>query len=178
MTSAEQDGFRAFVEGRSPAYLRTAYLLTGDWGHAEDLLQASLAKVYRAWGRVHDRDNLDSYVRRVMVNTCSSWWQRSWRGEHPTASLPETPTEDTYDAVDQRDRLRRALKALPAKQRAAVVLRHYDDQSEAEVARILSCSVGTVKSQTSRGLARLRELLADEAGAPRALAAATHGGSA
>ena len=171
MAAAEHDEFRAFVEGRSPAYL-----LTGDWGHAEDLVQTSLAKVYRVWGRVHDRENLDSYVRRVMVNTYSSWWQRSWRGEHPTAALPDRPVDDSYAAVDQRDRLRRALKTLPTKQRAAVVLRHYDDQSEAEVARILSCSVGTVKSQTARGLARLRELLDDDAEAPRALATATHGG--
>lgn len=176
MNSAEHDEFRAFVEGRSPAYLRTAYLLTGDWGHAEDLLQTSLAKVYRAWGRVHERSNLDAYVRKVMVNTYSGWWQRAWRGERPTESLPETPTTDSYDAIDQRDRLRRALTALPTKQRAAVVLRHYDDHSEADVARILSCSVGTVKSQTARGLARLRELLDDEVQAPRALATATTGG--
>ena len=175
MTPAENEEFRSFVEGRSPAYLRTAYLLTGDWGHAEDLLQTSLAKVYRVWGRVHDRTNLDAYVRRVMVNTYSSWWQRAWRGERPTAELPESATADSYAAVDQRDRLRRALVALPTKQRAAVVLRHYDDHSEADVARILSCSVGTVKSQTARGLARLRELLDDEVDAPRALAATTGG---
>ena len=178
MSPAEQEEFRAFVEGRSPAYLRTAYLLTGDWGHAEDLLQTSLAKVYRAWGRVHDRTNLDAYVRRVMVNTFSSWWQRSWRGERPTESMPDSAGVDSYAAVDQRDRLRRALVMLPAKQRAAVVLRHYDDHSEADVARILSCSIGTVKSQTSRGLTRLRELLDDEVDAPRALATATTGGPA
>lgn len=178
MTPAEEDEFRSFVECRSPAHLRTAYLLTGDWGHAEDLLQTSLAKVYRAWSRVHDRDSLDGYVRKVMVNTWSSWWARAWRGERSTDSLPDVPAADPYDSVDQRDRLRRALASLPTKQRAAVVLRHYDDQSEAEVARILSCSVGTVKSQSGRGLARLRELLDDEPETPCTLAAATHGGSA
>ena len=178
MTSAEHEEFRRFVEGRSSSYLRTAYLLTGDWGHAEDLLQTSLAKVYRAWGRVHDRDNLDAYVRRVIVNTFAGWWRRAWRGERPTETLPDRPGEDAFGDIDERDRLRRALLTLPTRQRAAVVLRHYDDHSEAEVARILSCSVGTVKSQTSRGLTRLRELLDDETAAPRALATASSGGRA
>ncbi len=176
MTPADEAQFREFVQGRSPAYLRTAYLLTGDWGHAEDLLQTSLAKVYRAWGRVHDRDNLDAYVRRVMVNTYSSWWQRAWRGERPTETLPEIVGDDSYAPIDQRDRLRRALATLPPKQRAAVVLRHYDDQSEAEVARILSCSVGTVKSQTARGLARLRDLLDETASESSGLSPVTTGG--
>jgi RNA polymerase sigma-70 factor (sigma-E family) len=157
---ADESEFRDFVVGRSPSYLRTAYLLTGDWAKAEDLLQASLTKVYLAWKRVHDRDNLDAYVRRVMVNTWSSWWRRAWRGESPTEVLPEAPSPDETLVADQRDLIRRALTHLPARQRAAVVLRHYDDLSEAETASVLGCSVGTVKSQTSKGLARLREVLA------------------
>lgn len=160
MDPADESAFRDFVVGRSPSYLRTAYLLTGDWAKAEDLLQASLTKVYLAWRRVHDRDNLDAYVRRIMVNTWSSWWRRAWRGESPTDVLPELSARDETLVSDQRDLIRRALTQLPARQRAAVVLRHYDDLSEVETAAVLGCSVGTVKSQTSKGLARLREVLA------------------
>lgn len=161
MRSHDEDAFRDFVVGRSPSLLRTAYLLTGDWGHAEDLLQTSLAKLYRAWGRLRDHEHLDAYVRRVMVNTQTTWWRRAWKAEHPTETLPDWPGPDAVSATDDRDRLRRALLALPARQRAAVVLRHYEDLSEAEVARLLGCSVGTVKSQCSKGLAKLREALDD-----------------
>ena len=161
MRASDEDAFRDFVVGRSPAYLRTAYLLTGDWGHAEDLLQTALAKVYRAWGRLRDHDNLDAYVRRVLVNTQISWWRRAWKAERPTAELPETPAPDAAGATEERDRLRRALLALPPRQRAVVVLRHYEDLAEADVARTLGCSIGTVKSQCARGLAKLREALSD-----------------
>lgn len=159
MRAQSEDAFRDFVVGRSPSFLRTAYLLTGDWGHAEDLLQTSLAKVYRAWPRLSDHDNLDAYVRRVMVNTQTTWWRRAWKGEHATGSLPDLAAPDAVGASDDRDRLRRALLTLPARQRAVVVLRHYEDMSEAEVARALGCSAGTVKSQCSRGLAKLRAAL-------------------
>ena len=159
MRPSDEDAFRDFVVGRSPSYLRTAFLLTGDWGHAEDLLQTSLAKVYRAWGRLRDHDNLDAYVRRVMVNTQTSWWRRAWKAEQPTGNLPDWPGPDTVDASDDRDRLRRALLTLPPRQRAVVVLRHYEDRGEAEVARLLGCSVGTVKSQSSRAMAALRSQL-------------------
>ena len=161
MREQDEDAFRDFVVGRSPSYLRTAYLLTGDWGHAEDLLQTTLAKVYRAWARLRDHENLDAYVRRVMVNTQTTWWRRAWKAEQPTGSLPDWPGPNAVDASDDRDRLRRALLTLPARQRAVVVLRHYEDLSEAEVARVLSCSVGTVKSQCARGLAKLRDALDD-----------------
>ena len=145
MDDAEEARFNEFVQGRSTAHLRTAYLLTGDWAAAEDLLQTTMAKVYLAWGRIDDRDNVDAYVRRVRVTTYSSWWRRAWRGERPTADLPERAGADPMAAADQRDRIRRALAELPKRQRAAVVLRHYDDLSEAE---------------TARGLARLRDVRA------------------
>jgi RNA polymerase sigma-70 factor (sigma-E family) len=161
MRTSDEDAFRDFVVGRSPTYLRTAYLLTGDWGHAEDLLQTALAKVYRAWGRLRDHENLDAYVRRVMVNTQTSWWRRAWKAEQTTATgvLPEWSGPDATGPADDRDRLRRALLTLPARQRAVVVLRHYEDLGESEVARVLGCSVGTVKSQCARGLAKLRAAL-------------------
>lgn len=160
MDDADEIEFREFVQGRSTAHLRTAYLLTGNWAAAEDLLQTTLGKLYLAWHRLSDRENVDAYVRRVMVNAYASWWRRSWRGERPTAVLPERAGPDPIAAADQRDRIRRALAQLPRRQRAAVVLRHYDDLSEAETAKVLGCSVGTVKSQTSRALATLREVLA------------------
>jgi RNA polymerase sigma-70 factor (ECF subfamily) len=160
-STADEDAFREFVVGRSASYLRVAYLLTGDWGHAEDLLQTALAKVYRAWGRLRDHDNLDAYVRRVLVNTQTTWWRRAWKAERPTAALPEHAAPDAMGASDDRDRIRRALLDLPARQRAAVVLRHYEDLGEAEVARLMGCSVGTVKSQCARGLAKLRDALDD-----------------
>lgn len=161
MKEHDEDAFRDFVVSRSPRLLRTAFLLTGDWQHAEDLLQTSLAKVYRAWGRLHDHESLDAYVRRVMVNTQTSWWRRKWKAEQPTGSLPDRPGPDAVSASDDRDRLRRALLTLPARQRAVVVLRHYEDLGEAEVARLLGISAGTVKSQCARGLAKLRDALED-----------------
>lgn len=155
----DEDAFREFVVGRSPGLLRTAYLLTGDWGHAEDLLQTSLAKLYRAWSRLADHEHLDAYVRRVMVNTQTSRWRRAWKAEQATGSLPDSAGPDDVAASDERDRLRRALLTLPAKQRAIVVLRHYEDLSEADVARLMGCALGTVKSQCARGLDKLRAAL-------------------
>lgn len=155
----DEDAFRDFVVGRSPSLLRTAYLLTGDWGHAEDLLQTSLAKLYRAWSRLDEREHLEAYVRRIMVNTQTSRWRRAWKAEQPAAVMPDVAAPDAVGASDERDRLRRALLTLPAKQRAAVVLRHYEDLSEAEVARLMGCAVGTVKSQCARGLEKLRAAL-------------------
>ena len=164
MRQLDEDAFRDFVVSRSPSLLRTAFLLTGDWGHAEDLLQTSLAKVYRAWARLRDHENLDAYVRRVMVNTQTSWWRRHWKAEQATGMLPDQAGPDLHAASDDRDRLRRALLTLPARQRAVVVLRHYEDLGEAETARLLGCSVGTVKSQCNRGLAKLRDALNDPYG--------------
>ena len=160
MNHPDEDEFRDFVVARSPRFLRTAFLLTGDWGHAEDLVQTALAKVYRHWGRLRDHDALDAYVRKAMVNIRTSWWRRAWKAEQAVAAVPELLVPDQAGDHAERDRLRRALLTLPERQRAAVVLRHYDDLPEQDVARLLGCSVGTVKSQCSRGLARLREELA------------------
>jgi RNA polymerase sigma-70 factor (sigma-E family) len=153
-----REAFREYVVGRSPALLRTAYLLTGHRGDAEDLLQTALAKTYLAWDRIRDRDALDGYVRRVMVNTQTSWWRRRKLDEHPTDVLPEGRTQrDATDDVALHDALWTALAGLPKRQRAMVVLRYYEDLSEAETADVLGVSVGTVKSTTSRALMKLRE---------------------
>jgi RNA polymerase sigma-70 factor (sigma-E family) len=145
--------FEEFVAARSAALLRTAYLLTRDHGLAEDLLQTALTKAYLAWGRI-DGDP-EPYVRRILVNTYASWWRRKWRGEHPTDELPETAHDPRGGAGESGD-LWDALGRLPRRQRAVVVLRFFEDLSETQVADLLGISVGTVKSQASKALAKLR----------------------
>jgi RNA polymerase sigma-70 factor (sigma-E family) len=147
-------GFEEFVATASPRLLRTAFLLTRDAGHAEDLLQTALARAWRAWHRVNG--DPEPYVRRIIVNTHATWWRRRWRGEEPTGELPELPGEAPQDAVGDREWLWHALGRLPRRQRAVLVLRFYEDLTEAQVAALLGCSVGTVKSQASKALAKLR----------------------
>jgi RNA polymerase sigma-70 factor (ECF subfamily) len=161
--------FREFVTARSPALLRTAYLLVGDWASAEDLVQVALTKTYLAWRRLNHIDAVEAYVRRVLVNTASSWWRRRWHRERPSALLPERAVPDGTGRYADRDALLRHLRALPVRQRAVLVLRYYEDMSEAETARVLGVSVGTVKSQSSRGIAALRaRMSAGGAGGPEA----------
>ncbi len=148
------EGFDEFVAGRSAPLLRTAYLLTQDWATAEDLVQTALVKAWSAWRRI-DGDP-EPYVRRIIVTTHAGWWRRKWRGERPTGELPELPLAAAEGAVDDRERLWRALRKLPARQRAVLVLRYFEDLSEAEIAEALGCTPGTVKSQASRALAKLR----------------------
>jgi RNA polymerase sigma-70 factor (sigma-E family) len=151
---ADRAEFDAFVTQRGQALLRTAYLLTGDWGTAEDLLQTALAKSWFAWSRIDGPP--EPYVRRVIATTYATWWRRRWRTERPTAELPEQYGPDQTAAVNDRDELWRALTALPRRQRAVLVLRYFEDLSEAETAAALGVTVGTVKSQSSKALAALR----------------------
>jgi RNA polymerase sigma-70 factor (sigma-E family) len=148
--------FRSFVAARWARLLRTAYLLTGDLHDAEDVLQVTLERLYVAWGRLGPDDNVDAYTRRILVNSNFSRVRRRRFTEWPTSSLPERPTADPTVQADERAALLAALVSLPPRQRAAVVLRYWEDLSEAQVADVLGCSVGNVKSQTSRGLAKLR----------------------
>ena len=157
-----EEEFREFVAARSPALLRTAYLLTGDWATAEDLLQTALTKIFLAWKRLGEIEAVEPYARRVLVNTSISWWRRRWHGERPTEVLPERAAPDRVDEQLERDALWRHVKALPARQRAVLVLRFYEDLSEAQTAATLNISTGTVKSQTSRALHTLRQRLGDE----------------
>jgi RNA polymerase sigma-70 factor (sigma-E family) len=150
------DGFGAFVAARGPALQRTAYFLTGNWDTAEDLLQTALARVYPRWSRVAGEEP-EAYIRRVLVNTWSSWWRRKWRGEVPTAEPPDRPGDEPYAAVDRQAALHAALARLPRRQRAVLVLRFQADLTEAEVARALEISIGTVKSQTAKALAKMRQ---------------------
>jgi RNA polymerase sigma-70 factor (sigma-E family) len=155
---ADRREFDEFVVTRSSRLLRTAFLLTHDWALAEDLLQTALAKSWFAWGRL-DEDP-EPYVRKILVNTYASWWRRRWRGESPTESLPDVAGvahhPDPTSQIDDRDELWQALGRLPRRQRAVIVLRYFEDMTEAQTAEALSVSTGTVKSQTSKALARLR----------------------
>jgi RNA polymerase sigma-70 factor (sigma-E family) len=152
--AAQQTHFDEFVAARSSRLLRTAYLLTRDHGLAEDLLQTALTKAWFSWSRIEG--DPEPYVRKVLVNTFSSQWRRRWNGEHAYAEPPEPEPVATGHGVDDRQDLWTAMGRLPRRQRAVVVLRFVEDLSEAETARILGVSTGTVKSQTSKALAKLR----------------------
>lgn len=143
--------FDAFVAARSQALVRTAYLLTRDHALAEDLVQTALAKAWFHWSRIRE-DSPEPYVRRILVTTYATWWRRRWNGEIPTADLPEASTAHGDDRLDLWD----AIGRLPRRQRAVIVLRYYEDLSEAETARLMGSTVGTVKSQTAKALAKLR----------------------
>ena len=144
--------FDEFVAARSTRLLRTAYLLTRDQPLAEDLLQTALTKAWFSWSRI--QGDPEPYVRKILVNTYSSWWRRRWNGEQAHADLPETADHDA--SPDSRTDLWTAMGRLPRRQRPVIVLRFVEDLSEAETARLLGISTGTVKSQTSKALAKLR----------------------
>jgi RNA polymerase sigma-70 factor (sigma-E family) len=160
MRVRRDDEFTAYVAARARLLRRSAYLLCGDWHRAEDLTQSALTKVYLAWSRVRRADNVDAYVRQVLVRTYLDEQRRRWRSEQLSGETLDGLRPDPAAASDQRLDLLRALATLPPRQRAAVVLRCWEDLPITEVARALDCSEGTVKSQTSRGLAALRGVLA------------------
>ncbi|WP_323794374.1 SigE family RNA polymerase sigma factor, partial [Nocardioides sp.] len=152
--------FDEFVAARSTTLLRTAYLLTHDHALAEDLLQTSLTKAWFAWSRISDSP--EAYVRKVLFHTYATWWRRKWNGEQATEDLPEPSRRDGGSGRDQAHAtgagldLWTAMERLPRRQRAVVVLRYFEDLTEAQTAEVLGCTVGTVKSQCSRALAKLR----------------------
>ncbi|GAA4666026.1 SigE family RNA polymerase sigma factor [Streptomyces chumphonensis] len=156
MKKSAEDDFRRFVHSRWPRLLRTAYLLTGHHQDAEDLVQAALARAYTRWEKVCGAHDQDAYVWRILINTNADRLRRRRIGEWLTHWLPERPAADRADQVVERSVLLDALRALPARQRATVVLRYLEDRSEAEVAALLGTGVGTVRSQTARALRRLR----------------------
>jgi RNA polymerase sigma-70 factor (sigma-E family) len=155
--------FTAYVRDRGDHHLRVAVLLTGDWHAAEDLVQASLVKLYRAWPRLDTTADPDAYLRRIMVNTHRSWWRARWRRETPAEALPDGLSgDDIADRQALGALVRQALAGLPRQQRAVLVLRYCEDLPEADVAGLLDCSVGTVKTHTHRGLRALRDVLGGE----------------
>jgi RNA polymerase sigma-70 factor (sigma-E family) len=161
MSGTPTDGeFAEFVEAAWPGLYRTAYLILGEHQLAEDLVQTTLTKTYASWGKVREPAAALGYARVVLAHTAASWFRRrSWRNEHPTESMPDEP-QSPADPSD-RPALMAALSKLPPRQRAVVVLRYFDDLSVREVARAMSISEGTVKSQTAHALDRLRIQLGD-----------------
>jgi RNA polymerase sigma-70 factor (sigma-E family) len=159
---ADDEGFREFVHARLGRLSRTAFLLTGDHHAAEDLVQDALARTCRVWRRLADGGNPEAYVRRVMYHLQISRWRRKRLGEVGCAELPERAFQRDH-AVDIAERLslRAALLALPPRQRAVIVLRYFEDQTEAQTADVLGCQIGTVKSNAFRALSRLRTLIPD-----------------
>jgi RNA polymerase sigma-70 factor (sigma-E family) len=152
----------AFVDARRALFVRTAYLLCGDWHRAEDLVQSALVRLYGAWRRLARTGGEEAYVRRILINANIDDWRRRRR-------RPEAPLDEALDhpaphraTTEDRDALRRALAALPEGQRKVLVLRFYLDQSVEETAADLGVTTGTVKSQSARALARLREQFRDE----------------
>lgn len=164
-TRAERDReFVAFYTSRAEQLRATAYLLCGDWHLAEDLVQNALIKLYRVWTRIERRDTMDRYARSVLLRVFLDNRRRPWRREQPT--LPDSELLDGTGAtarspVEDRLVLRDALMRLTDRQRAVLVLRYWMDLPVEQVADLMDCSQGTVKSQTARAQARLRELLAD-----------------
>ncbi|MEU1051637.1 SigE family RNA polymerase sigma factor [Streptomyces sp. NPDC005876] len=153
--------FASYVKARQPVLLRTARSLTANPSDAEDLLQTALAKTYVAWERIEDHRALDGYVRRALVNTRTSQWRKRKVDEFACEDLPEPePVPTGGDPAERQalhDAMWRAIMRLPARQRAMVVLRYYEDLSEVQTAEVLDVSVGTVKSAVSRALGKLRD---------------------
>jgi RNA polymerase sigma-70 factor (sigma-E family) len=166
---SNDESFRNFVIERGDALLRTSYLLCGDRGLAEDLLQTALWNTCKAWPRIRDPRRREQYVRRSLLNGWLGWQRRSssreLTGHNVTGEMPSRPVPDHAEAVAEREQLVRALAVLPVRQRAVVVLPFYEDMTERQVARVLHCSVGTVKHQAADALAALGRNQALRAGA-------------
>jgi RNA polymerase sigma-70 factor (sigma-E family) len=157
--ATDDESFDDFVAARGAALWRTAWLLTGDHHRAEDLVQTALGKAWPHWRQVHATGSFEAYTRRIMFTTYLAWWRRKWNGELPSDKLPEgrrDPRADDESRMDLHRDLVVALESLPKGQRAVVVLRYFEDLTEAQTAETLGISIGTVKSQTARALQTLR----------------------
>jgi RNA polymerase sigma-70 factor (sigma-E family) len=176
-TLQEAIGFEELAESARPALVRAAYAVTGRREDAEDAVQSSLVKAMAAWQRVagQERWRQQAYVRQIVVNTCRSGW-RKWGARVSVGDMPELVQQPGTDAVDDRELVRQALDRLPVRQREVLLLRYYEDLSEAEIATRLGCAPGTVKSSAARALRALRDMLPEYAGQGVGSAAASSGG--
>ncbi|MFC0627158.1 SigE family RNA polymerase sigma factor [Kribbella deserti] len=159
MTSDRDREFAEFVAVSSVALQRTAFLVCADRDHAADAVQEALYRLYVSWPKFQRATNPMAYARRAVVNAAVDAGRRPWRRERVVDAMPETPSEDTAGQHAVRDELLSALRELPPRRRACVALRYYEDLTIEETAEILGCSIGTVKSQTARGLETLRKSL-------------------
>ena len=155
ITTDGGEGFSAFAVSRWPGLVRLAFGLTGDRWMAEDIAQTALARAYVAWRRVSRADDPDAYLRRILINAANRRFRRRRVAEQP-GDPPETPVEGPADLVGERAALLAALRQLPPRQRTVIVLRYWADLTDAQIAATLGCSPGTVRSQLSRALAKLR----------------------
>lgn len=164
MSPDDEREFGDYVVARSTRLCEFAYLLCGDWHSAQDAVQTALARLYVVWGRLHSRESLDPYVRRIVLRTVID--ERRLARSRREAAWAEPPIEprlnDVTEATGDRLVVLEALAQIPPRQRAVLVLRYWEDQSVQEVAEALGCSTGTVKSQAARGLQTLRQLLGDD----------------
>lgn len=162
--SIDKDGeFSDYVASSADRVRFTAYLLCADWHEAEDIAQAAFVKLYLAWDRIDRQGSIDAYVRKVVVRTYLNERRRLWRKLERLTGTPAEPPPQQPDAAEQRLVVWRALIQVPQRQRAALVLRYWEDLSLLDTAAILGCSVGNVKSQCARGLQTLRGLLEGQA---------------
>jgi RNA polymerase sigma-70 factor (sigma-E family) len=158
----DDDSFREFIGVRLDPLRRTAYLMSGDWHAADDVVSTAVTKIYQDWRRISQMENLDAYVRRTLVNTWLMERRRPWRRERSVPDLPPVAGQRADDqTVNDRLSLLKHLVALPPRQRAVVVLRFYCDLSVEQTAQVLDCSTGTVKSQAARALVTLRAAMID-----------------
>lgn len=157
--NGDMAAFAEYAEACSPTLFRTAFLMVGDHQLAQDLVQEALVKTLMAWPRLNDRENLHAYTRRIIVTTSISWRRRRSFHERPLDALPERFGPDPAEAMVTHDAVVAALRTVPPRQRAAIVLRYYQDLTETQTAEAMGCSVGAVKSQVAAGLRRLRETL-------------------
>ena len=165
MAKRDDDAFTAFAAGSGGRLRRTAYLLCGDWQLAADIVQEALIKVYVAWPRLDKGGGLATYARKVVISVATDMHRKRSSTEIPSQiSTDIAGLGELRDVLADRDTVVRALAALPARQRACVVLRYYEDLSVSETAEALGCSEGNVKSQTSRALATLQQTIRLQSG--------------
>ncbi len=163
MWQGEEERFTDFVRAHSATLFRTAYLMTGDYQRAEDLLQSTLVRVYQRWAKVEAMDHPVGYARKVLVNQAASWWRRRSSHESPTLLRDEPAWTGDPDGIEEHERVWRAVLSLPPRQRAVTVLRFYEDLSELEIAAILGMAPGTVKSHSHAASRKLAILLEERA---------------
>ena len=166
MRQSDEDHFAAFVAANSATLFRTAYLMTGDYQRAEDLLQTTLVRVYQRWTRVEEMERPVAYTRKVLVNQATSWWRRRSSHELPVLLRDDRSWDGRVDDVAEHERVWAAVLSLPPRQRAVTVLKFYEDLSEAEIAATLDMAPGTVKSHGHAAARRLAVLLEEPADRP------------
>ena len=166
MRHEDEDGFTDFVRTHSATLFRTAYLMTGDYQRAEDILQTTLVRLYQRWPRVERMDRPVGYARKVLVSQTVSWWRRRSSHETPLLLRDEPAWGGQIEEVVEHERVWHAVLSLPPRQRAVMALKYYEDLSEAQIAEALDMAPGTVKSHAHAAARRLADLLGEPAVPP------------